>query len=182
MRRRPTPVAALAVAIAVALLVAACGTTGVPSQAVVEPTAGPTRTVTPTVNQTRAALVAALGAQNLVLTDSQAAVRPAEAPLLAAAPRALYQVTLPADPEKGFILVYEFPDPARAAAAAAEQQAYLATGPGRVQTPQGTVTLIRQVGSTVVTYQWLPDAAKDPSAVGIQTALESLGIPFPVAN
>jgi hypothetical protein len=138
--------------------------------------------VTPTVNQTRAALVVALGGQSLILTDSQAAVRPAEAALFAAAPRALYQVTLPADPDKGFIHVYEFADPARAAAAAAEQQAYLATGPGRVQTPQGTVTTIRQVGSTVVYYQWLPNAAKDPSAVGIQTALESLGIGFPVAN
>jgi hypothetical protein len=80
------------------------------------------------------------------------------------------------------MVVYEFADPARAAAAAAEQQAYLATGPGRVQTPQGTVSIIRQVGSTVVFYQWLPDAAKDPTAVGIQTALETLGIGFPVAN
>ena len=147
-----------------------------------EPAATPQRTVTATVNQTRAALVTALGGQNLILTDSQAAVRPAEAALFAAAPRALYQVTLPADPDKGFILVYEFPDPARAAAAAAEQQAYLATGPGRVQTPQGTVTMIRQVGPTVVYYQWLPNAAKDPSAVGIQTALQTLGVDFPVAN
>ena len=91
-----------------------------------------------------------------MLNDSQAAVRPAEAPAFAAAPRAVYQVTLPKDPSKGFIVVYEFVDPAHAAGAAAEQQAYLATGPGRVQTPQGTVSLIRQVGSTVVYYQWLP--------------------------
>jgi len=62
------------------------------------------------------------------------------------------------------------------------QQAYLGTGPGRVQTPQGTVTLIRQVGSTVVLYDWLPAAAQDPSAAGIQTALEGLGVGFPVAN
>ena len=41
-------------------------------------------------------------------------------------------------------------------------------GPGRVQTPQGTVSVIRQVGSTVVMYQWLPGAAQDPSAPGIQ--------------
>jgi hypothetical protein len=180
--RRARHATTLALAVLAVVAFAGCGTSGVPSQAVVEPSVAPTRTVTPTVDQTRAALVTALGGQNLILTDSQAAVRPAEAPLLAAAPRALYQVTLPADPDKGFILVYEFPDTARAAAAAAEQQAYLATGPGRVQTPQGTVSTIRQVGSTVVYYQWLPDAAKDPSAVGIQTALESLGIGFPVAN
>jgi hypothetical protein len=166
----------------VAALVTGCATSDVAVETDQGPSAAPTRTVTPTVNQTRAALVAALGGQNLVLTDSQAPVRPAEAPSFAAAPRAVYQVTLPKDPGKGFILVYEFPDPARAAAAAAEQQAYLATGPGRVQTPQGTVTMIRQVGSTVVYYQWLPGAAQDPTAVGIQTALDPLGIAFPVAN
>jgi hypothetical protein len=145
-------------------------------------TVAPTRTVTPSVNQTRAALVDALGGKNLILTDSQAPVRPAEAPLLAGAPRAVYQVTLPKDPDKGFIVVYEFPDTAGAAAAATEEQAYLATGPGRVQTPQGTVTVIRQVGSTVVFYQWLPGAAKDPAAPGIQSSLESLGVGFPIAN
>jgi hypothetical protein len=137
---------------------------------------------TPSVNQTRAALVDALGGKNLILTDSQAPVRPAEAPLLAGAPRAVYQVTLPKDPDKGFIVVYEFPDTAGAAAAATEEQAYLATGPGRVQTPQGTVTVIRQVGSTVIFYQWLPGAAKDPAAPGIQSSLESLGVGFPIAN
>lgn len=181
MSRRSSAIL-LAIVAAASVILAGCGTTDVPSQAVTEPSAAPIRTVTPTVNQTRAALVSALGGQNLILADSQAAVRPAEAPLFGAAPRAIYQVTLPKDPDKGFIVVYEFPDPARAAAAAAEQQAYLATGPGRVQTPQGTVSIIRQVGSTVVYYQWLPGAAKDPSAPGIQAALESLGIGFPVAN
>jgi hypothetical protein len=139
-------------------------------------------TVTPTVALTRAQLVGALGARNLVLSDSQAAVRPAEAPLLGSAPRAVYQVLLSKDPTKGFIVVYEFPDPSRAADAAAEQQAYLATGPGRVQRPQGTVTVIRQVGPTVVLYDWLPAASQDPSAVGIQAALETLGVGYPVAT
>ena len=114
-----------------------------------------------------------------MLADSQAAVRPAEAPLLGAAPRAVYQVLLPKDPTNGFIVVYEFADAARAAAAAAEQQAYLGTGPGRVQRPQGTVTVIRQVGSTVVLYDWLPAASQDPSAAGIQAALETLGDRLP---
>jgi hypothetical protein len=139
-------------------------------------------TVSPAVNQTRIELVRALGEHNLVLTDTQAPVRPAEAPLLGAAPRAVYQVILPKDPTHGYIVVYEFPDAARAAAAAAEQQAYLATGPGRVQTPLGTVSIIRQVGSTVVFYDWLPAGSTDESAPGIQQALETLGVGFPVAS
>jgi hypothetical protein len=182
-RARASSLAAIAIAIAAsAAMLAGCGTSAAPPSAVTAPSAAPTRIVTGTVLQTRGALVTALGAENLVLTDSQAAVRPAEAPALAGAPRAVYQVILPKDPSKGFVIVYEFVDPAHAAGAAAEQQAYLATGPGRVQTPQGTVSVIRQVGSTVVYYQWLPAAAQDPSAAGIEDALDGLGIGFPVPN
>ena len=54
-------------------------------------------TVSPAVSQTRIELVRALGEHNLVLTDTQAPVRPAESPLLGAAPRAVYQV----DPAEG---------------------------------------------------------------------------------
>ncbi len=143
-------------------------------------TIGPDRTVTPAVGQTRAALVTALGAERLVLRDVATPYRQAEAPLLATAPRAVYQVTLPEDPDKGYIVVYEFLDPGRAAEAAAEQQRYLETGPGKVQTPLGTVHVIRSIGTTVVIYDWFPEAANDPAAPGIQTALETLGVGFPV--
>lgn len=174
---------ALGLAIGSIVLVAGgCGVPEVPGRTFPVASVGPDRTVTPAVNQTRAELVAALGGHNLVLSDSQAAVRPAEAPLLTGAPRAIYQVILPKDPSRGFIVVYEFRDSASAAEAAAEEQAYLATGPGRVQTPQGTVTIIRQVGASVVLYDWLPGAAQDPSAVGIQQALETLGVGFPVPS
>jgi hypothetical protein len=161
-------------------LVAACGadtgsvTTYPPS------TTGPERTVTPAVGQTRADLVQALGAERLVLQDVATPFRQAEGPLLANAARAVYQVVLPQDPDKGYIVVYEFVDPGRAAEAAAEQQHYLETGPGKVQTPLGTVHVIRAVGTTVVTYSWLPEAAKDPNAPGIQRALETLGVGYPV--
>jgi len=167
------------------VLVSACGTSagsGGSLPAVPVESIGPGRTVSPAVNQTRIELVRALGTHNLVLTDTQAPVRPAEAPLLAAAPRAVYQVILPKDPTHGYIVVYEFPDPASAAAAAAQQQAYLATGPARVQTPLGTVSIIRQFGSTVVFYGWLPAGSPDDSTPGIQAALETLGVGFPVAS
>ncbi len=163
-------------------LAAACATTDVPGRTLPVASVGPAMTVTPAVNQTRLALVQALGTHNLVLSDTQAPVRPPEAPLVGAAPRAVYQVILPKDPTRGFIVVYEFPDPDRAAAAATQEQAYLATGPARVQTPPGTVSIIRGVGSTVVFYDWLPDAARDPSAAGIQSALETLGVGYPVAS
>jgi hypothetical protein len=143
---------------------------------------GPAMTVSPAVNQTRAELVRVLGTANVVLTDTQAPVRPAESPLLAAAPRAVFQVVLPADPTRGFIVVYEFSDSNLAAQAAAEEQSYLATGPGRVQTPEGTVHILRQLGPTVVLYDWLPGAAKDPKAPDIQRTLETVGVAFPIDN
>ena len=169
-------------ALGAAVLLAGCGAAEIPGPSLPVASLEPGRTVSPAVNQTRVELVRALGTHNLVLTDSQAPVRPAEAPLLAAAPRAVYQVILPKEPSHGFIVVYEFPDAARAAGAAAEEQAYLATGPARVQTPLGTVSIIRQVGTTVVFYQWLPAGSTDDSAPGIQAALETIGVGYPVAS
>lgn len=163
-----------------ALVLAGCATTSQPAPSGVASTVGPAMTVSPTVNQTRAELVRVLSGVNLVLADTQAPVRRAESALLTTAPRAVFQVTLPADPTRGFIVVYEFSDSTRASEAAAEEQAYLASGPGRVQTPEGTVHVLRQVGPTVVLYEWLPGAAKDPSAPRIQEALEGLGTGYPI--
>ena len=164
----------------VVLVAAACGTT--PNQSFPAVSVAPAKVVSPAVLLTRVELVRVLAQHQLTLTDTQASFRPAEAPLLAAAPRVVYQVVLPKDPQKGFIVVYDFFDPSRAASAAAEEAAYLATGPARVQTPLGTVAIIRQVGSTVVAYPWLPEGAQDDSAPGIQAALETLGIGFSVPN
>lgn len=166
--------------LAFALVVAACGATEQPGPSVPVESIGPAMTVSPAVNQTRVELVGVLGAASLVLTDTQVPVRPAESALLTEAPRAVFQVTLPADPTRGYIVVYEFSDSNRAADAAAEEQRYLATGPGRVQTPEGTVHVLRQVGPTVILYDWLPGAAKDPSAPEVQRALETLGVGYPI--
>jgi hypothetical protein len=162
------------------VLAGGCGSTGGSVTTYPPSTTGPARTVTPAVGQTRAALVTALAGEQLTLRDVATPYRPAEGPLLANAARAVYQVILPADPDKGYIVVYEFLDPGRATEAAAEQQRYLETGPGKVQTPQGTVHIVRVVGSTVVVYEWLPENANDPSAPGIQRALETLGVGYPV--
>lgn len=180
------PARAILLALAAAALAVAaggCAATEPPGQTVPVPSVAPAKTVTPAVSQTRIELARALGQYSLVLSDSQTPVRPSEVATLAAAPRIVYQVLLPKDPLKGFIVVYEFADTSAAAAAAAAEQAYLATGPGRVQAgQQGQVTLIRQVGSSVVLYTWLPGASLDPSAAGIQAALETLGIGYPVPN
>lgn len=161
-------------------VVAACGATNQPVPSGPAISIGPGTTVSPAVNQTRAELVRVLGTASLVLTDTQAPVRPAESILLTTAPRAIFQVILPADPTRGFIVVYEFRDANLAAEAAAEEQHYLASGPGRVQTPEGTEHVLRQLGPTVILYDWLPGAARDPSAPDVARVLETLGVSFPV--
>jgi hypothetical protein len=178
---RPRARSGLAIG-SVVLVLAACGATGEAVATIAPASIGPTRTVSPAVDQTRAELVRVLADHHLVLTDTQAPVRPAESPLLVNAPRAVYQVFLPKDPTKGYIVVYEFRDPNSAAEAAAEEQHYLATGPGRIQSAEGSIEILRQVGSTVVLYEWLPDAAQDPSASEIQQSLEALGVGFPIGG
>ena len=168
--------------VCVALAAAGCATTEMPGQTFPVGSIGPTITVSPAVNQTRAALVAALADHQLVLADTQAPVRPVESPLLVNAPRAVYQVVLPRDPTKGYLVIYEFQDAPAAVLAAAEEQHYLETGPGRIQSPEGSVQILRQVGATVVFYDWLPGAAQDPAAPEVQQSLETLGVGFPVGG
>jgi hypothetical protein len=181
VRRSPRRAAALSVLLAaIAAVSAGCAPSGDALPSAPVESIGPAMTVSPAVNQTRAELVQVLGTANLVLADTQAPVRPAESPLLASAPRAVFQVVLPADPTRGFIVVYEFSDANLAAQAAAEEQRYLATGPGRVQTPEGTAHVLRQLGPTVILYDWLPGAAKDPAAPDIQRTLETVGVAFPI--
>lgn len=179
LARFPTALAAAGLAL-IAVVVTGCATGSASIPAVPAESIGPSTTVSPAVGQMRAELVRALGAVNLVLADTQTPVRPAESALLVDAPRAVFQVTLPRDPTRGFIVVYEFADANRAAEAAAEEQRYLASGPGRVQTPEGTIHVLRQVGPTVVLYDWLPGAAKDPAAPKVQEALETVGVGFAV--
>ena len=177
-RRWRAPVLAVLLAVSAA----ACSTPSGSTTTYPPPSTQPDLGVSAAVGQTRAEIAAALAEQKLALQNVQVDYRPAEGPILANAPRAVYQAVLPADPAHGYIVVYELRDTSSAAEAAAEQQRYLETGPGRVQTPPGTVHVIRGVGTTVIVYDWLPGAATDDSAPAVQTALETIGIPYPVGN
>lgn len=136
---------------------------------------GPDRTVSPVVDGTRAELARALGERSVILADRDAPVRPAEGPILSYAPRAAFQAQLPADPDAGIIIVYELADAASAAAAAADQAAYLGSGPGRVQYPDAARHVIRVLGSTVILYTWIPESAEDPLTPEVAAALATVG-------
>jgi hypothetical protein len=123
----------------------------------------------------------ALGAANLIVTETANPYRPAESAPLAAAPRNVYQVTLPQDPDEGYVVIYELPTDADAAAAAQAQVDYLASGPGRVQSALGTDHVIQQLGPALIVYDWLPAEAQDPAAPRVGEALRTIGTSFSVA-
>ena len=167
----------------VALLVVGCGgfdagptASATPGGPATSPSTGPTG------DATRDALFEALGNLNLIVAETAIPYRPAEADALARAPRQVYQVTLPAEPDRGFIVVYRFEGTAQAAAAAEGQRTYLTSGPGRVQNPLGTEHVIRQLGPTVIYYRWLPAAAVDPATPRIAEALQKVGTSFEVGG
>ncbi len=124
----------------------------------------------------RIQLAAALGARRLILVDPKIPFRPGEPAELTDVPRSVYQVQLRDDPTGGFIVVYGLLSPPLAAVAGMTLATWLATGPGRVQAPQSTVHVIRQVGADLVYYRWLPGAIVDPETPNVQQALETLGI------
>jgi hypothetical protein len=170
-----------AMAALVALVAVGCGiaanTTGTTS---FTQSVGPSIGTTAAVTETRVALAAALAAKSLQLGDPKVPFRPPESARFAAAPRAVYQVVLPADPAHGFVSVYEFADAAAAATAGKEQADYLGSGPGRVQFPVDTRFVIRQLGTTIIVFAWSPENSPDPRTADIQPALETLGTPIAV--
>ncbi len=177
MRLRPA--AAVSVCLSICLVLAGCGI-GASGKVVTFPpeSIGPDATVTPAVALTRAAIVAALAPFSLQLRDAERPFRPAESARLASAPRAVYQVILPADPERGQIVAYEFRDNGDAVDAGNELAGYLGTGAGRVQFPLDAQHTIRQVGTTLIFYTWSPSTSTDPGAKSIADALATLGIGF----
>ena len=123
----------------------------------------------------RTMVIAALGNVGLQARDAINPFRPSEASRFAAAPRTVLQAILPDDPEHGFIVLYAFPSPSEAEAAAAEQAAYIASGPGRVQFGPGARFVLRLIGATAIFFTWSPDSSPDPRTPSIDQALSTVG-------
>jgi hypothetical protein len=174
---------AVALVLAMTIAVAGCGV-GATSAPVAAPpeSIGPVTTAGVAVAQTRGAIAAALAAVSVQFGDATRPYRPAESGRLRTAPRAVYQVVLPDQPDAGYIVVYEFPDSASAVDAGNEEAGYLGTGNGRVQFPPGTQHVLRELGPTLILFSWLPAASSDPTAANVAQALKSLGIGFTVPN
>ena len=181
-RHRPgLPVAAALLAI-VALAVAGCVGAGGTPASLPAASVGPSVTAGPAVAQTRGAIASALADVSVQFGDAKTPYRPAESFRLRDAPRAVYQVVLPDQPDAGYIVVYVFPDAASAVDAGNEEAGYLGTGNGRVQFPFGTQHVLRELGPTLILYSWVPGASSDSTAGDVAQALSRLGIGFTVPS
>jgi hypothetical protein len=178
--RRATALMALAVGAATTL--AGCGSSPATRSTLPSIATDASPALTAAVTQTRGAIAVALTTAGIAvqLSDTTRPYRPAESGRLRSAPRAVYQVLLPDQPDAGFIVVYEFPDTAAAVDAGNEEAGYLGTGPGRVQFPPEAEHVLQAVGTTLVLYTWLPSASSDPTAGKVADALMRLGIGFSV--
>jgi len=181
--RRAPGLARGAATVAIAVALAGCGLGATSTAASLPvPSVGPATTAGPAAAQTRGAIASALTAVSVQLGDATRPYRPAESGRLLNAPRAVYQVVLPDQPDAGFIVVYEFPDSASAIDAGNEEAGYLGTGPGRVQFPLGMQHVLRAVGTTLILYSWLPAASSSAVPGQVADALGTLGIGFTVPS
>ena len=176
---RRVPVAAVLTASAV--LLAACGI-GASKAPIPTAAPSPTQVVSAGADATAGQVTAALRSAGIVAQPALVPYRPAEPPLLAAAPRVVLQAILPGDDAHGFIAIYDFADAAGAYAAGSQMAGYLASGPGRVQFPNDAKHVIRQVGSTIVFYTWSPANSPEAEAATVATALETLGLEIPIVR
>jgi hypothetical protein len=140
--------------------------------------------LTVAVEQTRGAIANVLTARGVAAQFGGATrpYRPAESPRLRDAPRAVYQVVLSDQPDAGFVVVYEFPDPASAVDAGNEEAGFLGTGPARVSFPRDAQHILRQLGPTLIIFSWSPSDADATLEASVAAALGTLGIGFTVPN
>ncbi len=125
-------------------------------------------------------VLGALAELGLLAGDAQRPYQPREGPLLAWAPRTVLQVTLPDDPNHGFVVIYAFGSPQSAQTAANDHAAYVASSIGRVNFSRDTRHVLRIVGSSVVSFAWAPDASPDPRTRSIEDALLRIGSGVPI--
>jgi hypothetical protein len=172
-------------AMLVAALVAGCGIGADASPAsFAPPSVGPSANVTGATGQTRGEIAAALASvpSGIQFGDATRPYRPPESGRLRDAPRAVFQVVLPDEPDGGYIVVYEFADAAAAVDAGNEEAGFLGTGPARVNFPRDAQHVLRELGPTLILFTWSPS---DPAATAegqIAAALGRLGVGFTVPN
>lgn len=122
-------------------------------------------------------VAAALGDASFQVQDPQVAYRPGETRTLLGTPRLVLQAVIPADPQHGYVVVYELPDNGTADSVGREFLAYLHSGTGGIGYPNDAKFVLRRMGRTLIYFSWSPAVSPDPDVARLATVLEGLGNP-----
>lgn len=185
MRVAPLGRRAAIAALALAGLCAGCASTATPtspgpaaSVAIVPAEAGLTAAEATSVTLLRRSLAAG-GYQ---LSPVSQPVQPAVPNSFAAVPVVVYRVEL-ADPNQGFVLIYDFPAPAAAAAGATALAAFVGSGFGQTTYPADAVFSVASLGADVIFTWWSPGQASDPAVTQAAMArVAAVGTVAPVTK
>jgi hypothetical protein len=132
------------------------------------------------VEGTAAVVRQALAQAGLQLNPPIQPYRPSEPAGLAMVPRAVLQENL-ADPDQGYVIIYEFPDVTTATDRGRELATYLGSGFGQTNYPLDAQFAITQVGGTIVFTWWSKErSSNDQLAEAGFNAVASVGQPIPV--
>lgn len=124
----------------------------------------------------------ALAQAGLQLNPPVTAYRPSEPAGLATSPRAVFQESV-ADPDQGYVLIYDLSDTATATDRGKELAAYLGSGFGQTNYPLDAQFAISQVGGTLVFTWWSASrSSNDALAEAAFSAVASVGQPIPVVK
>ena len=152
----------LTLAMATVFIAAACTNPerpSVQSDTVLLPT--PLRSFDASVSATIGLLQGAVGSIGSRLESSQRPYRPSEPRSLLQAPRVVMRADL-ADPDDGFVLIYDFDDPATARARGQELADYLGSGFGQTNFPVDAQFSVGTVDDTVVFTWWSRRRSAEP--------------------
>jgi hypothetical protein len=163
--------------VGVVLLTGACSSAERPSvqgDTVALPT--PMRSFDASVSVTISQLQAAMAAVGSRLDVAAAAYRPSEPQSLLQVPRAVMRADL-ADPDDGYLVIYEAADAAAAGQLAQGLAAYLGSGFGQTNYPADTQFSVALLDDTVVFSSWSAGRSSDPDrAEAVFDAIASVGM------
>lgn len=175
------PTAALA-AVAILVLVVACG--GPPGAGPVAPGSTPgtaVATLGPQFAGPAALVEARLAAAGLRVAQSPVAYRPGEPAAVQYAARAVLRVEM-ADPNEGWLMIYDLRTDDAARRAGQDFAAYLASGLGRTNYPRDAQFALSRSDGALFFYWWSPERSSDADRAraafdAVRAAGESIEVP-----
>lgn len=172
---------AVALPLVAALALAACTSPDRPSvqpDDIELPT--PMRTIDASVERSVTAVASALTAIGERLVVPSSAYRPSEPPALLELPRTIRRVDL-ADPDDGFVVIYDTPGGGTAIELADDLAEYLESGFGQTNYAADTQFAVSTLEDTVIFTTWSRRRSADPArAEAAFEAIAAVGSPVPI--